>query len=124
MAFANGAFLDSPAITVTSNGTVITLSAEKSGGGDCRVVFSTGVYTWDTTPADTVSLTAGSDTSPQINYIYLPESTKTLTASTTGFPSSSSEYAPIATVLCQSAASLQTDGAYKVHAWTDHMATL
>lgn len=117
--FLNGTGLDTVAITVTSNGTVITLSMEKDGGGDCRLYFSDGIHTHDCTPADTVTLTAGSDASPQINYIYIPQSTKTLTASTSGFPSE--EYHPIATVLCQSAASLQTDGAYKVHAWADHV---
>ncbi|MCP5006229.1 MAG: hypothetical protein GY941_20160, partial [Planctomycetes bacterium] len=67
----------------------------------------------------TISLTAGTDTSPQINYIYILQSTLLLTVSTSSFPSA--EHAPIATVLCQTAASLQTDGAYKVHAWTDHI---
>ena len=117
--FFDGAMLDQPDVNVTSNGTVISLSLEKSGGGDIRVVFSTGVTVLDTTPAATISLTAGSDVSPQINFIYIPESTKVLTVSTSGFPVGS-EFSPVATVLCQSAASLQTDGAYKVHAWTDH----
>ena len=120
LAFADGAYLDSPTITVTSNWTTITLSIEKSGGWDIRTVFSTGIYIWDTTPAATIALTAWSDTSPQINYIYLLESTKALTLSTTWFPAWV-EYAPVATVLCQSAASLQTQWAYKVHAWTDHL---
>jgi len=115
----NGAILESPAVTVTSDGVTITFSVERSGGGDLTVVFSDGFYDWDTTPADTVSLTAGSDTSPQINYVYFLQSTKTLTASAVSWPAT--EHAPLATVLCQSAASLQTDGAYKVHAWTDHV---
>lgn len=75
-------YLDSPSITVTSDGATITLSLEKNGGGDLRIYFSDGVYTLDCTPADTVTLTAGSDVSPQINYIYVLQSTKTLTAST------------------------------------------
>jgi len=114
----NGTCLDSPDVDITSNGTVITLDVEKSGTGDIRIVFSDGVYTWDCTPADTVTLTAGSDISPQINYVYVLQSNKTLTASTSGWPAA--EHAAVATVYCQSAASLQTDGAYKVHAWTDH----
>ena len=116
--FFNGMALDSPVVTVTSNGTVISLNLEKSGGGDIRFKFNTGVFTFDATPIASVTLTAGSDTSPQINYVYIPEATGLLTVSTSGFPAA--EHAPIATVLCQSAASLQTDGAYKVHAWTDH----
>lgn len=115
----NGCIIESPAVTVTSDGATITCSVEQDGGGDLTVVFSDGFYAWDTTPADTVTLTAGSDTSPQLNYVYFLQSTKTLTASTSGWPAT--EHAPIATVVCQSAASLQTDGAYKVHAWTDHV---
>jgi len=118
----DGSIIETIDVDVTSNGTVITLSVEQSGGGDLTVVFSTDFYDWDTTPADTVTLTAGSDTSPQINYVYFLESSKTLTASTASFPAGV-EYAPIATVLCQSAASLQTDGAYKVHVWTDHISS-
>lgn len=114
----NGSIEETAAVTVTSDGATITCSVEQSGGGNLTVVFSDGFYTWVTAP-DTVTLTAGSDTSPQINYVYFLQSTKTLTVSTSAFPAT--EYAPIATVLCQSAASLQTDGAYKVHAWTDHV---
>ncbi|KKK70298.1 hypothetical protein LCGC14_2925400, partial [marine sediment metagenome] len=44
-----------------------------------------------------------------------------LTKSTSSFPVSS-EHATVAVVLCQSAASLQTDGAFHVHVWTDHVA--
>jgi len=121
MQTANAMALDSPAVTVTSDGAIISANIEKSGTGDVRVVFSTGVYTLDCTPIASVALTAGSDTSPQINYVYLLESNKTLTVSTSDFPNA--EHMPIATVLCQSAATLQTDGAYKMHSWTDHAAS-
>jgi len=114
-----GSALDSPSVTVASNGTVVTLSIEKSGGGDMRYLFSDGVYTLDTTPAATATLTAGSDVSPTINYVYLLQSNKTVTVSTSGWPAA--EHARIGTALCQSAASLQTDGAYKTHVWTDHV---
>lgn len=113
-----GLVLDSPAITVTSNGTTIALNLEKSGGGDIRCVFSTGFYTFDCTPIASVNLTAGTDIAPTLNYVYILESTKALTVSTSGWPVT--EYIAIATVMCQSAASLQTYGAYKLHAWTDH----
>lgn len=113
-----GAALDSPVVTVASDGATITLSLEDSGGGDIRFFFTSGVMTLDTTPAATLALTAGTDSSPTLNYIYVLESTKVLTKSTAGWPSA--EHAPIATVLCQTAADAQTDGLYKVHAWTDH----
>lgn len=114
----NGLTLDDPSISVTSNGTTITLSLEKSGGGDIRFAFSDGVYTLDCTPADTVTLSAGTDEAPTQSFVYVLQSTKTLTVSTSGWPAA--EHAPVATVVCQSAASLQTDGPYKVHQWSDH----
>jgi len=115
----NGAVLESPVITVTATGGVITFSVEKDGGGDLTLVFSDEFTTFDTSPAATIALTAGSDISPQINYVYILQATKALTKSTVSFPSA--EHVPLGTVLCQSAASLETDGAYKVHAWTDHV---
>ena len=117
--FFDGSFLDQQDVTVTSNGNIITLSIEKDGGGDLRIVFDSAVTVLDTTPAATITLTAGSDTSPQINYIYVLQSTGVLTLSTSEFPTGV-EFAPVATVFCQSAASLQTDCSYKVHVWTDH----
>lgn len=117
----NGSILESADNDVSSDGATITFSTEKSGGGNLTVVFSDGLYTWDTTPAATVSLTAGTDTAPLLNYVYFLQSTKTLTASTVGWPAT--EHAALATVLCQSAASLQTQLAYKDHAWTDHVSS-
>lgn len=115
-----GAALDSPDVSVSSNGSTITLSLEEDGGGDIRFVFSSGTLILDCTPAATITLTAGTDIAPTLNYIYVLESTSALGVSTSSWPAI--EHAPIATVLCQSAASAQTDGLYKVHAWTDHVA--
>lgn len=110
--------LDNTDITVSSNGTVITLAFEKDGGGDVRVLFTDGVHTHDCTPAATIALNAGTDTSPQTNYVYILQSDKALTVSTAGWPST--EHSRLAAVFCQSAASAQTDGVYKMHAWSDH----
>ena len=115
----NGSLLETASVTVASDGAIITLSVELSGGGDLVVVFSDGFYDWDTTPAATVALTAGADTAPTLNYVYFLQSTKTLTVSTVGWPAT--EYAAIAEVICESAATLQTKGSYKMHAWTDHV---
>jgi hypothetical protein len=114
-----GTAIGQPSVTVTSDGVDAILSLEQSGGGDLEFIFSSGTHIHDCTPADEVDLTEGSDISPTLNYVYILESTLLLTVSTSGFPSA--EHAPIATVLCQSAASIQTDGALKVHAWTDHL---
>lgn len=117
-----GACLDLPTVVVSESGGVVSLGLENDGGGDLRFYFSDGVHTHDCTPIDTVALTAGTDTAPQENFIYILQSTKLLTVSTVGFPSGI-EHAPIATTVIQSAASLATDGAYKVHAWTDHLSS-
>lgn len=113
----NGSILEENNITVTSNGAVSFLAIEQLGGGDLTIVFSDGFFVFDSSPPATIILTSGSDTSPQINFVYISQLTKQLTVSTSNFPLL--EHAPIATVLCQSAASLQNDGAYKVQAWID-----
>lgn len=114
----NGSILETVDGNVTSDGATITYSVEKSGGGNLTVVFSDGYYAWTTAP-DIVTLTAGSDPFPQMNYVYFLQSTKTLTVSTVGWPAT--EHAPLATVFCQSATSLQTKLAMKDHSWTDHV---
>ncbi len=116
----NGTVIEDIDVDVSSNGTTITLTVEANGGGDLTLVFNSLPVAFDAMPAASVTLTAGSDTSPQINYVYILESNNTLTASTSGFPAA--QHVPIATVLCQSAASLQNDKAMKVHVWNDHLA--
>ncbi len=114
----HGAVDDRPVITVSSNGSTVTLDLDDSVTSDSlELIFSSGRYQFDI-PAD-VELTAGSDASPTMNYVYILESTKALTVSTSDFPPT--EHVPIATVYCQSESSIQTDGPYKVHAWTDHL---
>ncbi len=114
----NGGIIEIAAGTVTSDGVTLTFSVERVGGGDLTIVFSDGFYNWDTTPPATIVLTAGVDTSPQINFVYFLQSTKTLEVSTVSFPAA--EHAALAEVLCQSAASLQTDGPYSLTKWTSH----
>lgn len=116
--FYLGAILETIAVTVTESVGVVTMNLEKQGGGDLTIVFSDGYFAYDTTPAATVVLSAGSDISPTRNFVYVLQSTKTLTANTTGFPAA--EHAPIADVLVQSASGVSTDGVYKLHEWTDH----
>lgn len=110
--------LDHPAVVASSDGVTITLSLEQKGGGDLRVRWSDGVDTYDTTPATTIALTAGTDRVPVLNYIYMLQSTKELAVSAIGWPAV--EYTAVAQVLCQTAASAQTDGLYMVQAWTEH----
>ena len=114
----NGIALDGPSITVTSNGTVITLSLEKAGTGDIRFKFESGITLLDCTPAETVELVAGSAAAPQLNYVYVTK-LGGLVANTAGWDVE--EHAPIATVLCQDPIGVQQDGVYKLHQWSDHI---
>ena len=120
--FWNGMTDSSLDITITSNGTVVTLAVEKAGGGDFKVLLNNIEYTVDATPAQTIALTAGSDTSPTENYVWYQDNagTPTLTVGTSGWPGL--QHAKIATIVVQSAADVQTDGVYKMHAWSDHNA--
>jgi len=117
----NGAVLEDTATEVTSNGTLVTLSYQKKPTGDLSLFFNGVFESFDSTsPVATINLTVGSDISPTLNYVYIPESTKVLTKSTSGFPTT--QHVPVATVLVQSASSVLADGVYKLHAWTDHLA--
>ena len=105
---------------VTSNGTTITFTLDRTGGSSAAVQLHGGNFT--TSFPDSVTLTpAGSDTNPQENWIYIVESAGvlTLTANTSGFPEE--ETAHVARVIVQTAATVQTDGPLKLHAYTDHI---
>lgn len=117
----NGDILEHHLIEVTSNGTIVTLTLDNSDTVNDLSFFFNGMFYVFTAPAS-ITLTAGSDSSPTHNYVYVPESTRLLTVSTVGWPAA--QHARIATVIVQSAASLQTDGAYKVHAWTNHLSDI
>ena len=116
-----GSFQETFDALVTSDGSTITMSIEQSGGGDLTMQFSDGDTMLDCTPACTIALTAGSDSSPQPNYIYIPQSTKVLTKSTTTFPTST-EHIKVGYFLVGSEAYVQADGAYINQNWNDHLA--
>ncbi len=119
--FLDGATLQSPDIVVVEDGGAVKLQIQKFGGGDLTFYFAGVDYILDCTPVLELTLTQGSDTVPQLNYVYVTESggTLTLTLSTSAWPTTS--FAPIAKVQVQTAASVATDGAMSVHAWTDHI---
>ncbi len=118
LSILNGAIEETIDASVSSDGATITFSVQKEGGGNLTLLFSDGFTTFVAAPA-TIALTAGSATSPQSNYVYILQSNKTLTVSTSAFPSA--EHAPLATVIVQTAALVQANGALKLHAWTDHL---
>ena len=119
-ALFNGSFRESFDALATSDGATITMSLEQSGGGDLTMQLSDGVATLDCTPACTIALTAGSDSSPQGNYIYIPQSTKVLTKSTTTFPTSA-EHIKVGYFFAPSATHVQAEGCYINQNWNDHL---
>ncbi|MBT6225464.1 MAG: hypothetical protein HOI47_02280 [Candidatus Scalindua sp.] len=105
----NGTFKEAFDADVTSNGSVVTMSIEKTGTGDLTTQFSSGIATYDCTPADTIALTVGSDASPQGNWIYILQSApSTLVKSTTAWPAT--EHIKIGFFFVQSAATVQSAG--------------
>ena len=118
--FWNGVFRESFDFLVTSNGTTATGALSPSNGHpNMTMIFSDGFSTLVTTPDATITLTPGTDSTPQENFIYIPITTKVLTLSTYGWPTS--EHIKVATVVLRSAATTQTDGALKNHNWNDEI---
>ncbi len=115
--FFYGTFVEKFDAVVTSDGATVTMSLELAGGGDLTMVFSDGHTALDTSPAVTIALTTGSDSSPQPNWIYIPLSTKVLTKSTTAWPSA--EHIKIGYFLVPSAGFVQTNGVYVNQNWND-----
>jgi hypothetical protein len=108
----------------TSDGATVTMSIEKVGGGDLTLIHPTRRYTLDCTPAATVTLTAGSDTSPQENFVYILESSPTtLTVSTSDWPASGTPHIKIAYFLVPSAAEVQQHGPWITQNWNEGTAS-
>ena len=118
----NGTFEEPFNALVTSNGTTITMSLEKAGGagGDLTMRFSDGETLLDCTPACSIELTAGTDTIPADNYIYIPQSTKVLTKSTAGFPTD--EHIKVSYFFVPSATYVASEGVYVNQNWNDERA--
>lgn len=116
--FFFGIFLESIDADVTSNGTTITLSLQKLGGGDLTMVFSDGQTILDCTPAKTIALTAGG-AEPGKSFVYVPRATKALTESTTGWPTA--EHIKIGYYLLKDAAYVQTHGPLSQQQIQDHV---
>jgi hypothetical protein len=118
--FWNGTFRESFAFTVSEAGGVVTGTLTPTNGNvDMTALFSDGLTVVDTSPPATIVLTAGTDDVPQMNYVYVPKSTKLLAVSTSDWPSE--EHIRVATVYLRSAATTGTEDALKVHNWNDHI---
>lgn len=100
--FWNGTIKENFDFFVTATGGVITGTLSPTNGHpDLTLIFSDGFTIFDTSPSATITLTAGTNSNPQMNYIYIPKSTKLLTISTSGFPTI--EHKAIAKILLKSA---------------------
>jgi len=118
--FWNGTFRESFEFKVSVSGATITGTfTPKNGNVDTTMILSDGFSLLDTSPGATVELIAGTDTIPQMNYVYIPQSTKVLTVSTSGFPAT--EHIRVAEVFLQSAANTLSLGALKNHNFNDHI---
>ncbi len=125
--FLNGTFLETFDALVTSDGSTITMTLEQSGGGDLTMVFSDAQTTLDCTPRQSIPLTAGTDTVPKKNYVYILQSDKILSRSTTGFPGVEIEHLKIGYFVVQSASLVNTGAAGNNWVlvnqnWNDHAA--
>ena len=119
----NGGILETVNFTVTSSGGVITGNLENADDtADLTMNFSDGFFILDTTPADTIVLTAGTAAIPQENFVYIPKSTKVLTVSTSDWPVE--QHIKIANVALRDAPTTAIDGALGNRNWNDHVAGL
>lgn len=118
--FFNGSFKESFNALATSNGTTVTLTLTNAVSGDLTMQFSDGQTNLDLTTPLTITLTEGSDNSPQENYIYIPQSTKTLTKSTSSFPIDA-EHIKVGYFFVPSAIHTQAEGCYINQNWNDHL---
>jgi len=103
-----------------SDGVAITGSlTNKDPARDLTLIFSDGFTTFDTTPAATLVLTAGTDINPQTNYVFIDFATKTLQLSTSSWPTA--EHVKVAEIALQSIATTKLKGAKRNQNWNDHI---
>jgi len=119
--FWNGTFRETFDFLITSAGGVVTGSLSPANGhDDMTMMFSDGFSILTTTPAATIVLTAGTDSAPQRNFVYIPKSTKVLAVSTSDFPVDV-EHIKVAIVVLRSAVATETEGAFGNQNYNDHI---
>lgn len=119
-AFYNGTIRESFDFLLSSNGTTITGTLQKSGGGDLIMQFSDGETVLDCTPAQTLDITPGTDANPTGYMVYIPQDTKTLTIATE-WPMFT-QHIKVAYILVPSATYvLDHLGGYVNQNWNDHL---
>lgn len=113
----NGVIREKFDFTVVSNGATITGTLDSAIVDNLTCLWSDGPALIDVTTPPTIELTAGLDTAAQINYIYIPESTRLLTKSTTEYPAT--EHIRVATIEVWTAGKTLTYGAKKNQNWNN-----
>ncbi len=120
-ALVNGTFRETFDATVTSDGSTVTLTVINTADpsfGDLTMQSSDGDTILDT--PSTIELTDGSDSSPQVNYIYILQSDKILTKSESTWPLE--EHIRIGFFYVQSASGVvSTQGALINQNWNSHL---
>ncbi len=110
--FWNGVVRENLKFLVTSNGSTITGTLTAGDGADnLTLICKSGFYLLDVSTPPTITITAGTNTTPQKNYIYILCSTKVLTCSISGYPAV--EHIKIAIIVVQTASYTQTYGALR-----------
>lgn len=118
--FWNGTIRESFNFLITSNGIDVIGSLSPNGSQDnLTLIFSDGLTKLIAKPDITIALVPGTDNISQLNYVYIPISTKLLTVSTSDWPSE--EHVKIGSVYLRSASKTQTDGALKNHNHNDEI---
>lgn len=115
----NGAILEPHTIEIVYSAGNSYLKLDNAGKDYLTLFFDGTTYKFNV--PDSIQLNAGSDVVPTRNWVYISNSTKQITLSTSSFPVDE-QFVPVADVYIQTVASAQTYGVYKVHAWTDHLA--
>ena len=120
----NGNIITQQNASTTSDGSTVTLSVGREGGGDLTVQFNGQNFAIDTTPATTTILTAGTNEVPVENFAYFIRNNEVcceLTSNTTGFPEI--EHSPIGTYWVQSAENVQAlgGGLYQDHMYDNSL---
>lgn len=112
--FFNGTFRETFNALVTSDGATVTMTLERDGGGDLTMNFGPGQAPFDCTLATPsgkaeLTLTAGTDSAPATNHVYILESDRILRTDTE-WPDPDVQHARVALLDVQSAATVQAMG--------------
>ena len=120
--FWNGTLRETFQFRITeSGGTVTGTLTPENGHPDMTMMFSDGFTILDTDPGATVDLTpfVSADTTVSEVFVYIPQTTKVLTASGSDWPTM--EHVKVAVLGLQTAALTGTDGALRNQNWNDHI---